>query len=233
MHNTCTFAQEIKCNSRYMSVHGVQLASEKKVRALSNDMVGDNLVAEEVPLSQPLRLGLDLVLAPLVYVPDLVGKVFQMLDQNARYQVYTVKNIDMYILFELIHSANSLTWHNGIIPESEIWLKMGGDRGSDTVKVIFQICNVAHPNSVNNTCVFCVFEGKDTTTNLHVALDRYRPQVEHLLTAEWRYMYTYKKCTCKEYTYSNDLGVRDFEFSCQVIMSSYAACMDSLELKVR
>ena len=47
-------------------------------------MVGDNLVAEEVPLSQPLRLGVDLMLAPLVYVPNLVAKIIQLLDQNER-----------------------------------------------------------------------------------------------------------------------------------------------------
>ena len=67
-----------------MSAHGVRLASESKMRALSNDMVGDNLAGEEVPLSQPLRLGVDLILAPLVYVPNLVAKIFQLLDQNAR-----------------------------------------------------------------------------------------------------------------------------------------------------
>ena len=62
----------------------MRLASEGRMRALSKDMVGDNLVAEEVPLSQPLRLGVDLILAPLVYVPDLVAKIFQLLDQIAK-----------------------------------------------------------------------------------------------------------------------------------------------------
>ena len=62
----------------------MRLASERKMRMVSKSMVGDNLVAEEVPLSQPLRIGVDLVLAPLVYVPDLVAKIFQLLDQNAR-----------------------------------------------------------------------------------------------------------------------------------------------------
>ena len=38
----------------------------------------------------------------------------------------------------------------------------------------FQIVNVAAPNSVHNTCVFCCFEAGDTVTNLHIALDRYK-----------------------------------------------------------
>ena len=67
-----------------MSARGVKLASEHSMRLLSKQMVGDNLEAEEVPLSQPLRLGVDMILAPMVYVPDLVAKIFQLLDQNDR-----------------------------------------------------------------------------------------------------------------------------------------------------
>ena len=92
-----------------------------------------------------------------------------------------------------------LTWHNGIIPESEIWVKVGGDRGADTVKVVFQICNVYSPNSVQNTCVFTIFEGRDTATNLHIALDRYKSQFEQLAQTEWRYMH----CTIHKYTHTN------------------------------
>jgi hypothetical protein len=44
------------------------------VRALSKEMLGDNLAAEEVPLSLSLRFGVYLMLSPLVYVPDLVVK---------------------------------------------------------------------------------------------------------------------------------------------------------------
>ena len=70
-------------------------------------------------------------------------------------------------------------------------MKIGGDKGADTVKIVFQICNVPSPNSVQNTCVFAVFEGRDTATNLHVALDRYKPQIEHLSTMEWRYIHVH------------------------------------------
>lgn len=61
------------------------MASERSVRMLSEEMVGENLAAEEVLLSQPLRLGVDLKLSPMVYIPDLVQKIFQLLEQNARY----------------------------------------------------------------------------------------------------------------------------------------------------
>ena len=42
----------------------------------------------------------------------------------------------------------------------------------------FQIVNVATPNSVHNTC--CHMEIGDSVTNLHVAFDCFRDQVEHL-----------------------------------------------------
>ena len=67
-----------------MKAQGVQLASETSVRRLSEEMLGDNLAATEVPLSQPLRLGVDLNVSPLVYVPDFVGKILQLLEQNYR-----------------------------------------------------------------------------------------------------------------------------------------------------
>ena len=67
-----------------MKAQGVQLASERSVRRLSEEMLGDNLAATEVPLSQPLRLGVDLKVSPLVYVPDFVGKILQLLEQNYR-----------------------------------------------------------------------------------------------------------------------------------------------------
>jgi hypothetical protein len=80
-----------------------------------------------------------------------------------------------------------LTWHDGRLPESEIWLKLGGDKGGGSFKMAFQIVNVPNPNSIQNTCVFCCFEAGDSITNLHVALDRFQPQVEKLKGMKWRY----------------------------------------------
>ena len=63
----------------------MKLASERSMRMISKDIIGcDNLAAEEVPLSQPLSLGVDIVPSPMVYVPDLPTKIIQLLDQNDR-----------------------------------------------------------------------------------------------------------------------------------------------------
>lgn len=63
---------------------------------------------------------------------------------------------------------------------------MGGDKGGNSFKMNFQIVNTPTPNSVQNTCVFSIFEADDSATNLHVALDRYKPQIESLQGMKWR-----------------------------------------------
>lgn len=72
------------------------------------------------------------------------------------------------------------------IPPDEIWVKLGGDKGGSSFKASFQIVNVKHPNSIQNTCVFTVFEAPYTVFNLHIALDRYKDQVENLQRLQWR-----------------------------------------------
>ena len=71
-------------HKRYLSLQGMKLASERSMRAVSKGLIGDNLVAEEAPLAQPLSVGVDVVLSPLVYVSDLQAKIFQLLDENDR-----------------------------------------------------------------------------------------------------------------------------------------------------
>ena len=66
---------------------------------------------------------------------------------------------DKWISTLIIHvfRAGRLTWHEGYIPPSEVWLKIGGDKGGGTFKM-----------------------------NFHMALDRFKDQVEHLHGMKWR-----------------------------------------------
>ncbi len=73
-----------------------------------------------------------------------------------------------------------LTWNDSLIPANEIWLKIGGDKGGGSFEMSLQIANTTHPNSTFNTVVFCAFEAPDTTSNLHIGLDRYRLEVEEM-----------------------------------------------------
>ena len=56
------------------------------------------------------------------------------------------------------------------------------------MKLSFQVCNVEHPNSCKNSCVFAVFEAPDTAANLHIALETFRSEIDDLCGKElWRY----------------------------------------------
>lgn len=52
----------------------------------------------------------------------------------------------------------------------EIWVKIGGDKGGDTFKLMLQIANLSHPNSLRATNIIGLFPGKDTPFNLDVTL---------------------------------------------------------------
>ena len=81
--------------------------------------------------------------------------------------------------------VHRLTWHESIPPD-EIWVKIGGDKGGGSFKMNFQICNLHHPNSPSNTCVFCIFEAPDSPVNLQFALGRYKHEINSLESKTWR-----------------------------------------------
>ena len=60
-------------------------------------------------------------------------------------------------------------------------MKLGGNKDGGYFKMNFQILNTVAPNSIHNMCVFSCFEADDTVTNLHVALDRFRIEVAHIV----------------------------------------------------
>jgi len=73
-----------------------------------------------------------------------------------------------------------------MIPDGEMWLKFGGDKGGGSFKMSFQLGNVSRPNSVENTCIFASFNAADIPANLHVALQRCRDQVSLLQSLQLR-----------------------------------------------
>ena len=71
---------------RWMKLWKINLESEAKERSLAKKLVGPNLECEIVAFTCALDGGGEEVkMAPMAYVPDLVGKVKQLLDQNDRY----------------------------------------------------------------------------------------------------------------------------------------------------
>ena len=68
---------------RWMGAWKISFASEAKERALANVLIGPNLDSEAVPFTFPNSGGGERFRkAPMAFVPDLVAKVTQLLDQN-------------------------------------------------------------------------------------------------------------------------------------------------------
>lgn len=82
--------------------------------------------------------------------------------------------------------AGNITWHEGIIQEKQIWIKIGGDKGGGSFKMVFEIANLKNPNAVYNTVVFSLFEAGDTPHNLSLGLKGYDDVIKSLNGYKWR-----------------------------------------------
>ena len=78
---------------RWMTSLGVQISSEKKMRKISKELIGENLAGEATPFYFSTKHGIDILPAPHVYIPDLVAKVFEHLEQNERLEILHAKNM--------------------------------------------------------------------------------------------------------------------------------------------
>ena len=73
------------CYFRWLKSSGICLAGEERMCHISSQIVGDNLKGEIAPFSFPIPSGGEEIKgAPLVYVPQLVDKVVQLLEGNER-----------------------------------------------------------------------------------------------------------------------------------------------------
>ncbi len=86
----------------------------------------------------------------------------------------------------LFNRIGKLTWHGGLIKDDKIWLKVGGDKGGHTFKMMSQIGNVTCPNTLLNTVVICAFEACDTMYNMQIGLLRLKDQIQEIMQSSWR-----------------------------------------------
>ena len=132
---------------RWLDLWGVGIASEKEMRKEARELTGDNLKAELAPFSFKHKDGGEVVKeAAIAYIPNLWMKISDLLDQNCdenkRYIytlskcVYTADHKSISYMTLYLYSINRVTWHNGAIPDDEVWLKLGGDKGGiDEVQI--------------------------------------------------------------------------------------------------
>ena len=79
-----------------------------------------------------------------------------------------IRNIPKFLdkMLDAYEDKNMLTWHDGTIPENEVWVKLGGDHGKHSLKLTMEIANTQAPNSKLNTVVIAFAPIKDTHANL-------------------------------------------------------------------
>ncbi|XP_070549699.1 uncharacterized protein [Ptychodera flava] len=97
-----------------------------------------------------------------------------------------------------------LTWHGGSIPQDIIQVKVGGDKGGGSMKFVFEICNLDHPNAKENTVIWLMFEAGDNHHNLKLALENYINSVNTLNGYKWK-QYTIEAILCGDYEYQTKL----------------------------
>ncbi len=97
-----------------------------------------------------------------------------------------------------------LTWHGGKIPENEVWIKLGGDKGGGSFKMTFQICNVTHPNSPVNTCALSVCsEIKEKSVTAHKLVRTNNYVYNNYRTIK----HSYRRQSCTSYCFVNELPI--------------------------
>ncbi|KAJ8018162.1 hypothetical protein HOLleu_44000 [Holothuria leucospilota] len=149
----------------WLKKYGIFTKCEAQLRKKQEQIIGDNLLGEWLPFQFEEEGGTIVKSTPCVTVKDLKQKIEQQLEGYDR--------------------LGMLTWH-GIIPEDEVWVKIGGDKGGGTFKEMFQIANVACPNAPRHTVVICAFPASDSTPNLELGLARIKEQIHQLQVSTWR-----------------------------------------------
>lgn len=142
-------------------------------------------------------------MAPVAYIRDLWEAFQNYLDKSVgETRGYNTLNYEYLYIKMFICRINRLTWHQGTIPEDEIWVKIGWDKGGGSFKMSFQVANISTPNSPENTIVFLMYEGPDSYANLSITLQRFIDQIGALQEKQWRYtyMYLHNNITCEIYT---------------------------------
>ena len=142
--------------------------------------------AEVTPFSFAVQSGSGEKLrgAARAFTPDVTAKIYQILYENERSMNYHDNNAKLHIIIS--SRAGRLSWHGGAIPSDEIWINVCGNKDGGAIKMAFQIINTPNPNAVHSTCVFSCFEAKDSTTNLHIALDRFRSDFDKMASLHWK-----------------------------------------------
>ena len=128
---------------------GVKMSGEAKMRKLANKVILDYVVSVSLCFAFMEKSGKQKIpyheTATLAYIQDVEGLLRNLLDAYS--------------------AAEMLTWHDGTIPDDQIWIKIGGDHGKQSMKLTFQIINLQKTNAKQNV-VFAYAPVPDSHENL-------------------------------------------------------------------
>ena len=165
--------EQVRKLRRWTKTWKVHLASECQTRKRAANQMGDVEISSEIVqvIDSEENGCRRLHPAALAWVKNPLALIHQHLDS--------------------IRDRKLITWHktspNGpSLPENEIWVKIGGDKGGGSFKFAFQIVNQPKPNSPDNTIVISCLEADDTLANMHVSLDYFQAVVSEMQRTEWR-----------------------------------------------
>ena len=128
---------------------GVRMAGEEKQKELARHIVQD-AISVETKLFRSENL-------------DQITEVPYAKCQNL--PKFVDRRLDEFL------EHNKLVWHDGGIPEDDIWVKVGADHGKNLLKFTLEIANVSAPNAKDNTVVIGTAGIKDNYQNLKTFLD--------------------------------------------------------------
>ena len=103
---------------------GIQLEKKKSVRELSKEIVSDFVKVEKRLFVREEMSEYEVPYGRVADLPSFLDRLLYSYDEQ-----------------------NLLTWCEGSIPEDEIWIKIAGDHGKNSLKFTLQIANTAKPKS--------------------------------------------------------------------------------------
>ena len=153
---------------RFMRSIGIKHACERAERKVQKNAICGRIKIgmKQLSFDNKTTQEKEMKSTPVAYVEDLTEFVPELLNK--------------YEEVGLLHS------HDGQIPEDEVWVKLGGDHGGGTFKIMLQIANIANPNSNLNTFIICMVDCKDTHANLKKVFQPYQRQISALQNLTWK-----------------------------------------------
>lgn len=132
---------------KFLKKIGVETEGEKAIRSFSKEIVSNFVYVKNQNFLNEQNFHIDVPFGRIVHLTSFVDRLLDAYNAN-----------------------NMLTWHNKGIPEGEIWVKIGGDHGKNSLKFTLQIGNIHKPNARQNTVVIGMASVKDSFDNLQAFL---------------------------------------------------------------